>query len=245
MRAAAVLRALGPIDVKNVLRDSLLRWMLGLPLLITLLFRWGLPPVAEWLAQRFGIQLLAYETLIASFLVMVTPMLFGTVIGFLLLDQKDDQTLTALEVTPLSGRGYLLYRLGVPLLISIALTPVMLELSGLAVVPPGRQLLAALAAAPVASAYALFLASYARNKVQGFALVKAAGALNWPPIIAWFVAPPYQWLFGLCPTYWPVKLYWELDAGGWGAALALAGGLAYLAALNAFLLRRFDRVMHH
>jgi fluoroquinolone transport system permease protein len=35
-----------------------------------------------------------------SFVLLMTPMLAGIVVGFLLLDQRDDQTLTALQVTP-------------------------------------------------------------------------------------------------------------------------------------------------
>jgi fluoroquinolone transport system permease protein len=45
-----------------------------------------------------------------SFLVVVMPALVGMVIGFLLLDQRDDQTLAALQVTPLTLNGYLIYR---------------------------------------------------------------------------------------------------------------------------------------
>jgi fluoroquinolone transport system permease protein len=108
----------------------------------------------------------------------------------------------------------------------------------------GKQLVSALAASPLAPAFALFLAGFASNKVQGFALSKAAGVLNWPPMIAWFVDSPWQWAFGLCPTYWPAKVYWELEAGGSSAWVFLTIGLAVLVVWNGILLGRFDRVMH-
>lgn len=244
MRAVGVLRALGPIDVKSVRRDSLLRWMFLIPLLIGFLFRWGVPMVAAQLDTRFGFDLAPYHPLIASALVMITPMLYGMVIGFLLLDQKDDRTLTALQVTPLTNAGYLLYRLGVPLLLSVVMTVVVLQLSGLGTVGLDGQLLAAVAGAPLAPMGALFLAAFARNKVQGFALMKASGVINWPPIIAYFVHSKWQWAFGLCPTYWPVKLYWELEAGGAAVWPVLLVGVAYCSLLSALMLRRFDRVMH-
>ena len=38
-----VVRAIGPIDVKSVRRDSLLRWVLLLPLLLAAAVRWVLP----------------------------------------------------------------------------------------------------------------------------------------------------------------------------------------------------------
>ncbi len=93
MRAAAILRGLGPIDLRSIQRDSLLRWMLLVPVLIAVLFRWGLPPVSVWLSSRFQIDSRPYLPLLGSLVVMVTPMLYGAVIGFLLLDQKDDRTL--------------------------------------------------------------------------------------------------------------------------------------------------------
>ena len=65
-----------------------------------------------------------------------------------------------------------------------------------------------------------------------------------PPFVAYFVQGGWQWLFGLMPTYWPVKVYWLLQAGnplGW---LALLIGLAYSALLIVLLIRWFNAVMH-
>lgn len=42
-------------------------------------------------------------------------MVFGVVTGFLLLDERDDRTLTALQVTPLPLRAYIFYRVTVPI----------------------------------------------------------------------------------------------------------------------------------
>ena len=244
MRAVAVIRALGPIDLKSIQRDSLMRWMFAMPPIIALILRFGTPPVADWLDSRWSVTLSDYQPLIASFLGMVTPMLYGTVIGFLLLDQKDDRTLTALQVTPLTAGGYLAYRLGAPMLLSVLMTPVVFAASGVATIPLGEQLVVAIAAAPLTGLFAVFLAAFARNKVQGFALMKAAGVINWPPVIAYFIHSEWQWAFGLCPTYWQAKLYWELEAGGDNAWWIFLVGLAYLALLIAWMLRRFDRVMH-
>ena len=53
--ALRALRGLGPIDLKSVRRDSLLGWMLLIPLLIGLLYRYGVPPTGAWLERFFDV----------------------------------------------------------------------------------------------------------------------------------------------------------------------------------------------
>jgi len=244
MKAVAVIRALGPIDLRSVARDSMLRWLVALPVLMALALRWGVPVAAERVSRQYAIDLLPYYPLIASIIVLVTPMVAGVVIGFLLLDQRDDRTLSALQVTPLTLPGYLAYRLAVPMLVSVVMTVISVPLTGLVRIGPLPLLLVGVAASPLAPAFALLLAAFANNKVQGFAIMKAAGALNWPPIIAWFVPTVWQWVMGVVPTYWPVKLFWLLEAGegGWWGYLVV--GTAYQLLVVTLMLRRFNTVMH-
>ena len=252
MRAAQAIKGLAPIDVKSVARDSMLRWLLALPLLIAIGMRWGVPAVAARLDEQFGFVLQPYYALIASFMAMIAPMLVGVVIGFLLLDQRDDGTLAALRVTPVSLNGFLVYRIAAPLVVSVVLTMVIVPITGLVEIQLLALLVVAVAAAPVGPLFALFLASFANNKVQGFALMKAAGILNWPPVIAYFLPIGWQWAMGIVPTYWPAKLFWVLEAGsagspgevGWtGWVPYFVVGIAYQALLVGLLLRRFNRIV--
>jgi fluoroquinolone transport system permease protein len=237
-------QALGPVDVHSVRRDSLLRWFIFLPLLLVIVLRIAVPIATQLVWERLRFDLRPYYHLINSFLYLIMPMLVGMVLGFLLLDQRDDQTLTALQVTPLSLNGYLAYRISLPLLIALVTTLLMVPLAGLGEVKIWAHLAAALCAAPLAPMYALFNAALAQNKVQGFAVMKASSVISIPPLVAYFVTSGWQWLFGLVPTYWPVKVYWLLQAGNAQGWLVLAIGLAYQSLLIALLLRWFNAVMH-
>jgi hypothetical protein len=73
---------------------------------------------------------------------------------------------------------------------------------------------------------------------------KAAGVLTWPAMIGWFIEPPWQWFFGLCPTFWSAKLFWDLDAGHAGAWFSASTALLYTSAVGVWLFRRFDRQLH-
>ena len=239
----AVIRALGPIDVKSVTRDSMLRWLIGTPIVFALAFRWGVPVVRGWLAERYGFDLTPYYPLLTSFLLLIGPALMGSVVGFLLLDHRDDRTLTALQVTPLTVEGYLAYRIAVPMLVSVPVMMASVAIADLVTMGVVPALVAAVQAAPIAPLYALFVGAFASNKVQGFALLKGVGVLTWPPVLAWFVSSDWQLAFGIDPLYWPVKLFWMLEAGEPRVWLYFLIGLAYQAVLIAALLRRFRAVI--
>ena len=94
----------------------------------------------------------------------------------------------------------------------------------------------------MAPLYALTLAAFAANKVQGFALAKAMGVALTPPVLAFFVEPPLQWLLGVDPLFWPAKLLWLIEARSAGVWSVLLLGLFYQILLLAILLRRFNRL---
>ena len=241
--ASAVIRALGPIDVKSVARDSMLRWLIGMPIVFALAFRWGVPALNVWLGERYAFDLTPHYPLLTSFLVLMVPTLMGSVVGFLLLDQRDDRTLTALQVTPLTVEGYLAYRIAVPMLVSVPVMVASVAIADLVTMGVVPAFAAAVQAAPAAPLYALFVAAFAANKVQGFALLKGVGVLTWPPVIAWFVSSPWQVAFGIDPLYWPLKVFWMLEAGEPRVGLYFAAGLAYQGLLMALLVRRFKTVI--
>lgn len=241
--ATAVIRSLGPIDVRSVARDGMLRWLVVVPFVFALAFRWGVPVLRAWLAERYGFDLTPYYPLLTSFLVLMVPTLLGAVVGFLLLDHRDDRTLTALQVTPLSIEGYLAYRIAVPMLVSIPVMMASVALADLVTMGVAAAFAASVQAAPAAPLYALFVAGFAANKVQGFALLKGVGVLTWPPVFAWFITSPWQVAIGIDPLYWPLKLFWMLEAGEPGAWLYFLAGLIYQGLLILVLTRRFRTVI--
>ncbi|MEM7352088.1 MAG: hypothetical protein AAF657_14910 [Acidobacteriota bacterium] len=243
MALVRAIRGLAPIDAKSVGRDPLLRWMIVMPVVMALLLRLVVAVVTVRLRERYGFDLEPYYALITSFMSLIGPMMAGVVIGFLLLDQRDDGTLTALQITPVSLQGFLVYRLGVLIVVSILMTMIAVPMVGLVEISPLALLLVAIVAAPLAPIYALILVCFANNKVQGFALMKAVGTLSWPPIIAFFLPSAWQWTMGVVPQFWPVKLFWLLEADAGGILPYVVVGLVYQALLIVLFLRRYERVL--
>jgi fluoroquinolone transport system permease protein len=244
MRTAAAFRSLGAIDARNVARDSMLRWIAIFTPAFGLLFRFAVPRVADMLHQQFRFDLVAYYPLLMSFLPLVAAGMTGTVVGFLLLDQRDDQTLTALMVTPLSLGDYLRYRLSGLMLVSAVFGAVMMPLAGLSETTAVQVVVSAMTAAPLAPIYALFLGTFAANKVQGFALAKAVGVVLVPCVVSYFVMGPWQSAFGIVPHYWALKVFWLFDEGATASALVHAIiGLVWQAVLLKLLVQHFSRVV--
>jgi fluoroquinolone transport system permease protein len=244
MTILSILQSLGPVDAKNIRRDELLRWIILAPVAMALLIRLLFPIVLVRAGEILQFDLMPYYEPVTSFMIMLlTPYLAGLVIGFLLLDQRDDGTLTALQVTPLSLNGYLLYRLTVPMLLSIVMTMVAAPLSGVINIGFGRLLITAVCAAPFAPIFALGLASLAQNKVQGFAITKVAGIILVPPLLAYFVSAPWTIILGIFPTYWPAMTLWSAQAGDTAFWFYWSVGLVYQAVVLLLLARRFNTIM--
>jgi len=222
----------------------MLRWVVILTPAFGLFFRFAVPPIAVALEERLDFDLTAYYPLLMSFLPLIVAGMIGTVVGFLLLDQRDDQTMSALLVTPLSLGDYLRYRLIVLLVLCVVLSWITVPLAGLTETTWLQLTVASIVAAPLAPIYALFLGSFAGNKVQGFALAKAIGIVILPCIAAYFVTGARQTAFGVVPHYWSMKVFWLFDAGAREAALVHAVvGLGWQGLVLVLLARRFSRIV--
>jgi fluoroquinolone transport system permease protein len=159
--------------------------------------------------------------------------------GLMVLDERDDRTLMALQVTPVSLIAYALYRIGVATTIAAGYVVACLLLSGLmppSLLPPAVPIAAT--GGLFGTVIALLLAAFAGNKLEGLALMKAFGILMLVPLAAYFVEADWQVLLGIFPSYWPAKAFWVAGEGGafWPYVLA---GTVYNLLLAALLLLRF------
>ena len=96
--------------------------------------------------------------------------------------------------------------------------------------------------AAFAPVIAFFLAGFASNKVEAFAIMKILGLTGMLPIGAWFLPEPWQWVSGLYPPSLICKAWWVAEEGGalWPVWLLASGPVTgvYLALSG----RRFLRV---
>jgi fluoroquinolone transport system permease protein len=247
MLMTQLVRRLGRNDVKVIGRDSFLIFMFSFAVIIATVLRFGLPAFNEFLLENDILNETTfiaslneiYPMIVAYMGIYTAALLVGTVFGFMLLDEKDDNTITAMLVTPVPLQQYLTYRILVPIVMTFFIIIGMVLFINQALIPIWQLLLIATGGALTAPIIMLFFATFAANKVQGFALSKFGGISGWTIMLGWFVAMPFQLLVGLFPPFWVTKAYWMILEGNdlWWAALII--GIVTQLGLIALLMRRF------
>ena len=210
--SARAWRALAAADSQLLWRDPLLGWVLLLPLSVAVMLRLLIPAIERALPPD-GFDLRNFHPLIMSGYLMTAPGIVGMVVGFMLLDERDARTLSALRVTPLSIRQYLAYRLTLPLIVGTATTLIAYPVAAMTPLPFSVLVPLALVAGLSAPSLALLLALAAPNKVAGFAVVKVLNLINLLPVIAYFVPAPINVIAGVLPAFWPMRALWAAAAG--------------------------------
>ncbi len=189
-------------DLKNITRDKMLFFILLSPLLMAVGFKIIIPVGEDILGEKFAFSLTPHYPFIIAFILMLIPLTLGTLIGFMILEERDQGILSYLSVTPLSRIKYLVYKLFSIILLSIlgsvfALCFLqLLEIKFLSLLPV--FFLAALEAPMMA----LVIGAFADNKVEGFALAKGSGLFFFAPLIGYMLETNWRYLAGVFPTFW-------------------------------------------
>ncbi|KRE96496.1 hypothetical protein ASG89_31285 [Paenibacillus sp. Soil766] len=228
-------------DMRQISKDPMLMASLLGPLALIVCARFILPLLSEWIAKAYGFRLTDYNDFIATFLLLIVPLLPGTMAGLLILDERDENIISYYAITPLTREGYFRYRLMLPSLLAVLLTTLFLLFSGITNMQmenPFTLILLALEAPCIA----MFLAAFADNKVEGLALSKVTGLLFVGPIIVSFVPEPWQYVGVIVPTFWPAKCYMTgISNEPFMAIGAFVIGLIYHILLLKIMVRSFTK----
>lgn len=235
--------ALGRNDLRGIRRESLLAFVIFAPIGWIALVRFGTPPTTEMVAARYGVDLVPYfPAILTGFLLLTSPIVVGALGAFLVLEERDSNTIAALRVTPTRMSAYLGYRAATVIVITTLYVIITMPLSGLLplqqwplLIPVG--LLAGLSGVVIS----LTILATARNKVEGLAVLRGLGiVVAGLPLIPYFLGPEWQYPFWLLPTFWPAKAYWLISTGDtpWPY---LIGGVIFHLPLILLLYRRFTK----
>lgn len=224
----------------DALRFQRDRFLIGMSLYvvaISIAMRWVIPWIGGEVERRFAFDLSPYFPMFVShFVIQLTGLLVGILGGVLLLEGREDRTVKAVLVSPVSLGTYLAV-LGAALCVSSLILALAESALIRMALPPWMALIgAAVAGAPAAAMFALFIGAVAENKTEAFAYMKIVGVVPVLASAAWFVPEPWQWLAAVYPPYSASKAYWVAEAGlqawPWWVVAAWVASAVWIAALG-------------
>ncbi len=223
-------------DLRNVLRDRMLAFAFFIPLLLILFSAWAIP----WSSATI-VDLSHYHSLILSFIFLQIPVLFGFIPAFMLIDERDENILSALRVVPVSPLSFVAVRL-------LSGTTIAFLYAVMAFVLLGGTGTSFLLFLPCACMFALLapiialtIVGLSQNKIEALAVFKGLDLLVMLPLLGFFVPPAWEYLFWVFPQFWTIAAFEELVQSGvldWGA---VGVGLVLHVGVIGYLIRRFVR----
>lgn len=218
-------------ELKKWLRDSMMFFILLYPIVFALLGRFLLP----WLTEKYGFNFEPFTDLILVILVLFIPIAYGALIGFSLLEDRDDNVFINIRVTPLSLHQFIWFRLVGVYIMCVIATIFVIWFSKVGNLPIKNIIPISLLASLEAPISGLLINALARNKIEGFAVMKAGGSIIVFPIVSLFFNGAKELFFSFAPGFWSAKVISSLIRGG-GLYLTYKQyyfiGLVYMIILN-------------
>lgn len=251
-------------EFKTILKDSMNAVILVYPLIVLFITAFLLPGIVDKTmdstADDATISLLIGFTLSLA----LGGFIMGVLLGFSLLENKDENTIMNIQATPVELSGYTMFKIIYVYVLAIFSNIIMvggLKLFAsdkyvvdygnatvhlLDAISYGQIIVFALVASLIVPTIALILASIAKNKVEGFAFMKSGALFILIPMLALLNAfqDGKQYILGLLPNFWTIKpLLNEALGLSNGSDLSFYGylgiGVVYSLILSAVCLRLF------
>ncbi len=229
-------------EFKKWVRDPMLSFMIAYPLIIGLVGRYGL----RYIERTSGMSLLPYTDIILVVLTLVTPNIFGALLGFSILDDRDDHIFESVQVTPLSVAGFLAFRILVVMILSFVSTLFVMWFVEIGNLTWWEIFTVSFLSSLAAPATGLLINALATNKVEGFVAMKGVvGILIVFPVVGLFFVDSKELFFALAPGFWPAKVLSSLVRGQGVLLLSTAQyywfGVLYALVANFAMSRAFRR----
>ncbi len=212
-------------EFKTMFKDSMNLLLIFFPILMLFVCGFLLPAILERTAG--GNENATTITLLIGFIMALSMggYAMGAVLGFTLLDNKDENTLQNIAATPITVSGYTSFKIVYTYVLAIISNFVMV--AGLKLFASdayevvyggstirlfdqlswGNIVVFCFVGALIVPTVALLIASVAKNKVEGFAFMKSGGLLVMIPMLALLNAfkDGKQYILGLAPNFWVIK----------------------------------------
>ncbi|MBS3899166.1 MAG: hypothetical protein KGZ54_02930 [Dethiobacter sp.] len=143
--------------------------------------------------------------LVAMLLAILMGQLYGAMAAFSLLDDRDDQVLASIRISPVPLNHYIWFKVCFVYCFALAAGFFIIWSSEATMLSNGDILLVAALSALQTPITAFLVNAFANNKVEGFVAMKASSFLLFFPIVGFLFLDAREWLFALAPLHWAAK----------------------------------------
>jgi len=190
-------------DLKILLRERALMGLFVIPFLLLL----GAYFLVDFMQGKLNLVL--YVPIVLTFLIIESPMLFGFINGFMLLEEKDENILSALQVLPMKKWIFIAYRQLFGTVFTFLV--ILLYYFVFPVIPLTfvEFFFLDLIISLEAPLLTLGVALIASNKVEGLAFFKFFNFIILLPFLQLFIHSNWHVLLGISYSYWPIRILFD------------------------------------
>jgi fluoroquinolone transport system permease protein len=220
-------------EFKTILKSSMSVFMILYPLLMLFITGFILPAVLEKTTSANSNA--SMITLLIGFVLTLSMggFLMGAMLGFSLIENKDENTLINIATTPVTVSGYTTFKIIYTSVLAFLAN--LLLVGGLKLIASnkyvivymgetirlldrisiGQVLIFSVVASLIVPMIALVIGAIAKNKVEGFAFMKSGGIIIMIPLLTLLntFQDWKQYLLGIAPNFWAIKAILNLVLG--------------------------------
>ncbi len=189
-------------ELRNITRDRMYLFFVLYPVILGVVGYFLIPYLKD-IVQPGNI----LPEIVAMLLILMTGYIFGALTAFTLLDDKDDNVLMSLKITPISVKLYVIIKLTVSFIFGFIATLVIIFTTNFL---PNTSfwviLLIAIVGALQAPGVALIVNSISSNKVEGFIVMKLSALILTIPVVAFFVQSWQEVFLIFAPGFWSARM---------------------------------------
>jgi len=193
-------------ELKKIFREPIMALLLSAPILITLIFRLLYVFLVPFIQKYIAFDMSLYQHYVLSFTMIMSAMLLSIVMGFTMIDDRDNKIVELISVTPMGKSGYLIMRLSLVFLLVFIYSIYTYLFMGIYILPVFTLLYLTLILCIYSAVMGLLLFSVASDKVNGLTYAKGMNVIF---LFAFVDLLNIKWLNiagGFFPPYWITQI---------------------------------------
>ncbi len=189
-------------DLKLMFRDETMFLIFFIPIILVFVCRFGVPYLTEWVKELPG-----YYWLIVAGFTSITASTPSFLVGFIILDEKDQNVDIIKKILPLPPNFVLKCRIIFMVVASFIFSLFILSFNGLITFSIFYTISISMLFSLIPPVLTFAIIGIAKNKIEAATLYKGLSMVLFLPIAAFFIHNEWRFAFGIIPFYWTFNAF--------------------------------------